>query len=269
MRAQPAMGQAARPKAHPLLRALLCAALPLAAALPAHAGLFSDDEARQALIDLRSRYEKSEQARVNKEAELTSRVEQLQRSLLDLNNQIERLRIELAQQQGSNEVLTRDLSDIQRRQKDLQQGVDERVAKLEPQKVTLDGKEFLADAEEKRQYEESMARLKASDFDGASAGLAAFVKRWPASGYRETALYWLGNAYYGRGAYKEAIATFRTLLSVSPDHARAPEALLSIANCQIELKDQKAARRTLGDLVKAYPKSEAAQAARDRLGGRT
>lgn len=254
---------------HPLLRALLCGALPLLAALPARAGLFSDDEARQALIDLRSRYEKSEQARANKEADLSARIDQLQRSLLDLNTQIERLRIELAQQQGSNEVLTRDLTDIQRRQKDLQQGVDERVAKLEPQKVTLDGKEFLADAEEKRQYDESMARLKASDFDGASAGLATFLKRWPASGYRETALYWLGNAYYGRGAYKEAVSTFRTLLSVSPDHTRAPEAMLSIANCQIELKDQKAARRTLGDLVKAYPKSEAAQAARDRLGGRT
>jgi TolA-binding protein len=52
---------------------------------------------------------------------------------------------------------------------------------------------------------------------------------------------------------------------VAPDHARAPEAVLSIANCQIELKDNPGARRTLEDLVKAYPQSEAALAARDRL----
>lgn len=38
-----------------------------------------------------------------------------------------------------------------------------------------------------------------------------------------------------------------------------------MANCQIELKDAKAARRTLEDLLKAHPKSEAAQAAKERL----
>ncbi|HVE53150.1 MAG TPA: tol-pal system protein YbgF, partial [Ramlibacter sp.] len=37
------------------------------------------------------------------------------------------------------------------------------------------------------------------------------------------------------------------------------------ANCQIELKDAASARRTLDDLVKAYPQSEAAVAARERL----
>jgi TolA-binding protein len=41
--------------------------------------------------------------------------------------------------------------------------------------------------------------------------------------------------------------------------------VLSIANCQIELKDNAAARRTLDELVKAYPQSEAASAARERL----
>ena len=45
----------------------------------------------------------------------------------------------------------------------------------------------------------------------------------------------------------------------------APEALLSIANCEAELKDNKAARKTIGELIKLYPKSEAAQAGRERL----
>jgi len=55
------------------------------------------------------------------------------------------------------------------------------------------------------------------------------------------------------------------MLTLAPDHARAPEAMLSIANCQIELKDPKAARRTLEDLIRIYPQSEATQAAKDRL----
>lgn len=41
--------------------------------------------------------------------------------------------------------------------------------------------------------------------------------------------------------------------------------MLSIANCQIELKDTAGARRTLDELVKAYPQSEAAVAAKERL----
>ena len=41
--------------------------------------------------------------------------------------------------------------------------------------------------------------------------------------------------------------------------------MLSVANCQVELKDLKSARKTFDDLVKAYPQSEAAAAAKERL----
>ena len=54
-------------------------------------------------------------------------------------------------------------------------------------------------------------------------------------------------------------------MTSSPDSPHAPEALLAIANCQAELKDTKSARRTIDELTKTYPKSEAAQAGRERL----
>ena len=41
--------------------------------------------------------------------------------------------------------------------------------------------------------------------------------------------------------------------------------MLSVANCQVELKDIRGARKTLDDLIKAYPQSEAAVTAKDRL----
>jgi len=41
--------------------------------------------------------------------------------------------------------------------------------------------------------------------------------------------------------------------------------MLALANSQVELKDPKAARRTLEEVVKKYPQSEAAAAARERL----
>jgi TolA-binding protein len=78
-------------------------------------------------------------------------------------------------------------------------------------------------------------------------------------------LFWLGNAQYATRDYKEAIMNFRALVAKKPDHLRAPEAVLSVANCQLELKDIKGARKTLTDLIKAYPDSEAANAAKERL----
>lgn len=229
------------------------------------AALFSDDEARQAIVDLRQRVDKIDSPQKGKVTDLNERIDELRRSVLELNNQIEQLRADLAKQRGQEELLARDVAELQRKQKDLQQGVDERVSKLEPQRITLDGKTFSVDADEKRAYDEATSKLKQADFDGAAAGLSGFLKRYPSTGYRESALFWLGNAQYGKRDYKESIGTFRSLLSSSPDHARAPEAMLAIANCQIELKETKGARRTLDDLIKTYPKSEAATAARERL----
>jgi TolA-binding protein len=74
-----------------------------------------------------------------------------------------------------------------------------------------------------------------------------------------------GNALYGKRDYKEAINAFRMFLSKEPDSVRASEALLAIANSQAEMKDKPGARKTLDELIKTYPKSEAAVAGKERL----
>jgi tol-pal system protein YbgF len=244
--------------------------LALALVAPAaQAGLFDDDEARKAILDLRSRQDQSEArvkaAQVEANAQLLEQIAQLKRSLLDLNNQLEQMRAEMARMRGQDEQLTRDVTELQRLQKDAQQGVDDRIRKLEPQKVSLDGREFLVDPEERRQYEEASATLRRGDYAAASTALAAFNRRYPGSGYNPSSLFWLGNAQYAMREYREAITSFRSMVNSSADHPRAPEALLAIANCQMELKDTKGARRTIDELVKTYPKSEAAQAGKERL----
>ena len=249
-------------------RLALCLAVTQAAwltPLASHAGIFDDDEARRAILELRQqRKQDAESADVRLQA-LSAQVEQLKRSLLDMNAQIEMLRSEVASQRGSVEVLQRDASELQRKQRDAQTALDERVRKLEPQSLTVDGKTFLADADEKRAFDEAIARLRAADFAGGAAALNAFLKRYPQTGFFESAQYWLGNAHYGLRDYKESVKAFRALVDRAPDHLRTPEAMLSIANCQSELKDNDAARRTLEQLVRQYPQTEAAQAARDRL----
>lgn len=242
-------------------KALLALTLSCAFVSTGHAALFEDDEARRAILELRQRVDVLQQ--VNQRSGDDN--SQVRRSLLDLQTQIETLRMEHAKLRGQNEQLLRDVADLQRRQKDIAQGVDERLRQFEPVKVTVDGLEFQADADEKRDFEAALTVFRAGKFADAKTAFAGFVRQYPRSGYLPSARFWLGNAQYAAREYKEAIGNFKVLLSEAPGHARAPEAALSIANCQIELKETRTARKTLEDLLRDYPQSEAAVAAKERL----
>lgn len=235
----------------------------------ANAGLFEDEEARRAILEMRPRIEQIQKESDQRLAEETKRAveesAQLRRSLLDLQNQLEQVKSELAKLRGQDEQIARDLSDVQRRQKDLIQGFEDRFRKLEPQRVVVDGREFLAEPNEKRDFEGALSVFRKGDFAGSQGLWVDFLNRYGQTGYRPSALFWLGNAQYATKDYKEAIANFRLLVSAAADHLRAPEAVLAIANCQLELKDTKTARKTLEELVATYPNSEAAVAGRDRL----
>ncbi len=231
------------------IRAVALAAAMLVS-VSAQAGLFEDDEARRAILDLRERVERQGQE-----------IQNFQRSLLEQQNQFEALRAETARLRGEKEELTQEL----RRQQELSQGVDDRLKKFEPTKVKVDGVEFVADPAETKAYEAALAIFRKGEFGAASTAFNDFIKRNPKSGYALPSLFWLGNAQYANRNYTSAIGNFNALISKAPSHMRAADSMLSVGNCQLELKDIKAARKTFNDLVKAYPHTEAATAASERL----
>ncbi len=231
----------------------------------ASAGLFDDEEARRAILDLRQRVQATEQKLAEEKRRSTEDMAQLRSSLVELQNQLDGLRGEVAKLRGQNEQIARDLADMQRQQKENTQNVDERLRRFEPARMSLDGREFSVEPDEKREYEAAMALFRKGEFAAAQTAFVGFLNRRTNSGFRPSALFWLGNAQYAIKNYKDAMASFRTLTAQTPDHVRVPEAILAIANCQLEMKDTKAARKTLEDLIAMHPKSEAAQAAKDRL----
>ncbi|OYT94023.1 MAG: tol-pal system protein YbgF [Burkholderiales bacterium PBB3] len=249
-------------------RAVLCAGFLLSATVT-HAGLFDDDEARRAILDLRQKVETAKLDADQKFADQlkrsTDESAQLRRSLLDLQNEIESLRAEVAKLKGQDEQMVRDLADVQKRQKDMTQSVDDRLRRFEPAKVTLDGREFMAEPAERRDYEAALAMFRKGEFSAVQVVFVDFLSRYANSGYRPSALFWLGNAQYATKDYKEAMANFRNLVAGAPDHQRAPEAVLAIANCQLELKDTKGARKTLEELLVNFPNTDAAAAGKERL----
>ena len=151
-----------------------------------HAGLFEDDEARRAILDLRQRVETNRQEVDQRASEQAARVTednaQLRRSVLDLQNQIEALRADMARLVGQNEQLARDVAELQRQQKDALESLDQRLQKFEPSKVIVDGREFLADPAEKRDFDAALGVFRKGDFPGAQAAFVDFIKRYPTSG---------------------------------------------------------------------------------------
>jgi tol-pal system protein YbgF len=241
---------------------------------PAQAALFGgDDEARRAILDLRQRLEQSQnatRAQIEQNAQSQTQSQnqataQLRSALLDLQGQIDRLKSDLAQSLGAQERLARDLTELQLRQKDVLSSVDDRLRRFEPVPATIDGREVMVDPAEKNEFEKAMAWFRQADFPAAQTALSSFLLRYGSSAYVPSALFWLGNAQYANKAYKESMANFQKLLRMVPNHPRAAEAMLAISNVQIELKDMKAARKTLEDLIAAYPQAETAGTARERL----
>jgi tol-pal system protein YbgF len=249
-------------------------AMVMQAWLPATAGaaLFEDTDARRALIDLRARlteqvqHVEALQAQVEAlQKSIEQRVEPALRSNLDLQNQLEALRQEMAKLRGQLEVQANELAITQRRQKDLFADVDPRVKRFEPTQVQLDGKTVTVDPTEKRAYEAALAQFRGGDFRGALSAFQQFVTQFPESPYGPNSQFWIGSAQFALKDYKGAIATHQSFLARHLDHARAPDVMLNLAYAQIESNDRRTARKTLETVVERYGDSPAAQAAKDRL----
>lgn len=230
----------------------------LVAALPAQAALFDDEEARKRIEQLRT--------------EVNARMEKLEaasRGQIDLANQIEALKAEVAKLRGQVEVLTNEIESTQKRQKDFYVDLDNRLRKLEPQASAegrpADAKPAADPAAETRDYEAALNLFKSGKHKDALAAFLAFIKAYPASAFLPSAHYWAGSSHYQRGEYKKAIELFAKLAATWPDDAKAPDALLGQANCQQESGDAKGARVTLETLVAKYPASAAAAVAKQRL----
>lgn len=143
--------------------------------------------------------------------------------------------------------------------------IDDRLRKLEPLKVLLDGEELSVQPEEKRAYDEAIGLMAKGDFNRAGELLSQFLRRHPNSAYLGWVRFWYGQALMGRRDHRSSITSFQTLVKDSPNHPKAPEAMLALAASQLELKDRASARKTLEDLLRLYPDSDASKLGRQRL----
>jgi tol-pal system protein YbgF len=253
-----------------LLRATLLAAV--IAGLPAsgHAGVFDDDIAREQNL-------KTQKELTEFRTQTTAALERHEAALkmqVELANQIEAMRNDLAKLRGQIEVLSHDNETGQKRQRDFYLDLDGRLRKLEttftefqakaaepagPAKVKADP------AAETRVYEDALNLFKAAKYKDAQGAFAAFLRDYPGGTLAASAQFWFANTLYAQQDCKGAIDAHNVVVSKHPESNKAPDALLAISTCQQDLKDAKGARKTLEQLVATYPQAPAAESARQRL----
>jgi len=250
-------------------------ALLAAASLPASAGLFSDDQARAGVTRLTQETQKLREDLTVLEQRIGRLDTQLRaQGLIDLVQQVEALKTELARLRGQIEVNTHTLETLEKRQRDLYVDLDERLRKLEksgetpavtPAAAPPPTTAAASGADENRAYDAAFNLFKMGNYQAAVAAFENFLKSYPASPLAANAQYWIGNSYTALKDYKAAIAAQQKLLSQYPGSPKVPDALLNMASAQAELGDRNAARRTLEEIIARYPTSAAAELARKRL----
>ena len=264
---------------------------PAAYPVNAQAAIFSDDEARKAILDLRIRFEelrnqvqdlgKQIQA-LNTELKETQQVVQNKadgQGQLGVQSDMERLRQELARARGQIEELVNELTTTQKRQRDLDQMVDKRIAEVktkvgevdnrltafEPIVVNVDGMEIRVDPAEKRLFDAAIESFRAGEFKQSAAQLRSMMDRFPDSAYMPSLVFWFGSANYAQREFKGAITSFTAFLKTYAEHPRAADARLNLGLAQADAGERAAARKTLQNVVDRHPESNAAVVAKERL----
>lgn len=123
-------------------------------------------------------------------------------------------------------------------------------------------------AEADRMFAAALARLRAGDDGQAAVEFAEFVAQYPTHPQAAVAQNHIGEAFFRQREYKQAMVEYQKTVDGYTQAAQVSEALLKIGLCQRALGDAAAAKATWEQLVKQFPKSDAARQARALLAAR-
>jgi len=202
---------------------------------------------------------------------------------MDMQNQIETLKQEVARLKGELEVASHNVEATQQRQKDLYNDTDMRLRKLEEAAMpavptdapvstsaTSSPPEVSVPEPSKNTQEYQLLELanglsKEAKHKDAFIAYDKFLKDYPNSTLAAEAIYGLGYSQFALKNYKSAIVTQQKVLDLHADSPKVPDAMFNMANSQIQLSLLPNAKKTLRELIAKFPNSEVIPAAQKRL----
>jgi tol-pal system protein YbgF len=275
-----------------MMKKLILASVLLSAqlfAISGHAALFDDKEARKKILEVETTMNSQDQANQTELANVKKNFEQRLQAieaitkgggLMEMQNQIESLKQEVARLKGDLEVANHNVDATQQRQKDLYGDTDTRLRKLEsgatpaaagssdasaPQSTPVVAAAPAKNTQEYQLLELANGLSKESKHKDAFNAYDKFLKDYPNSTLAAEATYGLGYSQFALKNYKSAIATQQKVIDLHPESPKVPDAMLNMANSQIQLGLVPGAKKTLRDLIAQFPNSEVTPTAQKRL----
>jgi tol-pal system protein YbgF len=120
-----------------------------------------------------------------------------------------------------------------------------------------------------RMFAAALAKLRAGEDGQAALEFTEFVTQFPNHPQAAAAQNWIGEAFYRQRDYKQAATEFQKTVDNYTQTTQVAEALLKIGLCKRAMGDVAGARAAWEQVIKQYPRSEAATQARGLLAART
>ena len=246
------------------MRTALAVVAVLLGANAAHAAIFDDDEARR-------RIEATNQRVAQLQRQLEDRLALLEQQaksggLADLGTQVQLLQSDLAKLRGQIEVITYELEQSQKRQRDLYVDLDSRLRKIEASPaLTASGAAGGPDAGVPAAVPPNAGTLPPANAVPPSTAAAAPPvvatappARNPSDGVAEQRAYDAALDLFKRGDYQGAINGFSAFVKTYPRSPLASSAHFWIGNAQYARRDYRGSIATQRQLLKEFPDSSKA-----------
>ena len=241
-------------------RAALASVALFIGAHAAQAAMFDDDEARRRIEATNVRLAQIQRQIEDRLSALEQQVKG--QGLADLSNQIVLLQGDLAKLRGQIEVVTYELEQAQKRQRDLYVDLDTRLRKIEsaaaaaPPPTAAGAGGPAAAAEAAEGAPPPVPPASAAPPPGPVAALPP--ARSPGDAVAEQRAYDGALDQFKRGDYAGAIVAFNTFIRTYPRSPLAPSAQYWIGNAQYARRDFRGSILTQRQLLKDYPDSSKA-----------
>jgi len=239
------------------------------------AGLFDDDEARRAILDMRTQISDSKKDQEQKYS-------QLQTAILSLQNQIETLQSQKNDTNGQFEIINNDLGKLKSSYEVLANSYTDKLnaqeqainqlkqnngynTQTQPVDNSYSDNPQNTDAQENVKFNEALKYFSNGNFKKSAESFNVLLSNNSDVSLMPLIVYYLGSSYYALQKYKLANAQFLSFINNYPSHEKIPDVYLTLSSVYSETNDKMNAKKTLEYIVRNYPNNNAAILAQKRL----
>ncbi|MFT6349478.1 MAG: tol-pal system protein YbgF [Psychromonas sp.] len=196
----------------------------------------------------------------------TRLLESRNRMQISMQNQLTQLSNELREIKGGMELFEHKISEIENRQRNLYQLVEQPKAVSSTTTTTTNSTVSATSAGEQSSYQAAKDLVLVNkDFNQAITAFEAFIIDYPQSELLPNSHYWLGLVLYQQKKRKEARIAFLTVSEKFPQSAKRADSLFKIGIIDEYLGELVSAKDFYQKVLKEYPNSTAAGLAQKQL----